>query len=393
MKVLIVEPQCHGKEHARFNAGLLMASRKGYPEDELVFLAEEDHFANVSESLGFSVQSLDIAYIAIDIPERTLVNIDRLPQEVRLLMKILAICWRQGPIAIIFCSMTKEFYFLLKFAHFLALAPPSLSIFHSNLRALDFPPVPKHRLGRLYCLHRLLTKKNRKNRNIILGQRALAGLRKAHPIIAEGFGAIEMPYLWARKTREQVLRHPVVFGFFGVADSAKGFPVFQALAERFSKQIRKGLAKFVLVGWVRERDLEKYSSPWVEGIGADRISEQEFDRRSLTLNYSIWAVDFESYRQVASASLLDSVSYLTPILYPDSSATEDLKDLGYGYVDFEDLVQTVERLIVQFDQSKYEDQIEACKNWRVRHSPEQVGQELKRHLEPALSHKYLSLSV
>lgn len=387
MNLLIVEPQCSGEEHARFNAGLLMASLQGFSSFKLTFLAEYEHFLSVSSSLDVPVEELGLEHCSIEIPSRQLVDIYRIFEEAKLLLNVLKACRSDRFAGIVFCSMTKELYFLLRFAHLLALLPPTLSIFHSNLRALESPPVSRYRPGYLYSLQRLLKKRCRRNQNVILGQWAMDGLIHGHPVIAENFYSVEMPYIWAREARMAEAAKPVVFGFFGLADSGKGFLVFRALAERFSEQIKRGLAKFVLVGWVKPRDIEAFDSRWIEGIGSERLSEEEFDSRSQSLTYCLWAVDFRGsgYRQVASATILDSMSYLVPLLYPQSSVTEELSCLGYGYLDFEDLTRTVARLITDFDQARYKEQIEGCKKWRAKHSPDQVGFQLRRILGPRLT--------
>src|SRR4051812_43871457 len=49
--ILMIEPQCWDLEHASFNAALLASVLSAYPEDEVVFMGEECHLANVRKAI------------------------------------------------------------------------------------------------------------------------------------------------------------------------------------------------------------------------------------------------------------------------------------------------------------------------------------------------------
>src|SRR4051794_29525278 len=76
--IVFIEPLCEGREHATFNAGLLLAATR---IGRIVFLAERSHMDAVSESMPADTAS-SVQWQEISIPPRHVHGFrHRLPSE------------------------------------------------------------------------------------------------------------------------------------------------------------------------------------------------------------------------------------------------------------------------------------------------------------------------
>jgi hypothetical protein len=87
------------------------------------------------------------------------------------------------------------------------------------------------------------------------------------------------------------------------------------------------------VGHVNDRSLEKIDTVLIKGASKEPLSWAAYTARARQLNYTVWTGDPMHYRLTASASFLDSLSFLKPGVFLRCPYIEHyfrvLGDVGY----------------------------------------------------------------
>ena len=220
------------------------------------------------------------------------------------------------------------------------------------------------------------------------GGLSLKGLREKLPRLGAKFEAIDLPYLWAREPSEtNLLRRPgvVTFGFFGRARE-ETLVELEGLARNIKE---RGLAaRFKVVGFIKEAEaLRSRGASQLVEVGSKPLSIEEFDHVADSVDYALWLRSSDEYRFRASASFLDALAYLKPVVALPSPFVEygfrEMGDIGYLARSSEEAAGIVAELAGDFPADRYALQCRNMALGRRRFEPSTVGAGL-RSLEARL---------
>jgi hypothetical protein len=379
--IILCEPQCVGFEHAAFNAALLVATDAAFPDDEILFFCEASHRREIENALRQTqAPPVRAAWREAEIPAPQIRGLRRLRAERALVETVLAQAGSTPDVrGILFCSATEITILVLKQSLRKIPAPCGVSVvLHGVLRSLEEPRWRKPwRWG--FSLRQALKISHPPNLNYIaLGESIRVHAVRAELSLKKHLRAMEMPRLWnpaADSSRDDARVH---FGFFG--STAKGFSHFYEMAQALKNQ--NSNADFSLVGFLNGRDLERdYDEKIVSGLSRAPLAQQEYSRRGARVDYAVWPANPTHYRLTASASFLDALDYLKPIIYLANPYVdfyfEKLGDIGYRCETLAEMQTTIADIAREFPAERYQRQCAAMLRGRERFEPSSVAPTLK----------------
>ncbi len=376
--IIVCEPQCWGFEHVPFNAALLWTVLLAYPGTPIIFWGEAEHLSRVKKLLTdlAPTELARITWQKIPLPPRNSGGWPRLWHELTWIRSLLQIL----PTAqwVLLCSVTNTAILELKILLTgQKTAVPIIAIPHSILSSLLAPqPIkPWTWLLNLRQLFRLPQPPSLKY--LALGDSIYHHLTQAYPYLAPQFVVLDHPYLWSQQNVTPLREDSsaiVRFGYFGVG--AKGFDKFAQLAHIIKPKYPQ--AEFTLVGFLNKAH---QFSPYVMGLTSTPLSDEEYQQRAMTITYSIWLADAAHYRLAASASFLDTLSYLKPGIYLRNAYVEhyaqSMGDIGYLCADEASMITVIESIMEQFPTARYQQQCQNILHGRTIFEPITLAPKLR----------------
>jgi hypothetical protein len=198
------------------------------------------------------------------------------------------------------------------------------------------------------------------------------------PLLEGKIEAIEHPMCPNEGTSQTVeLREPIRFGFLGLADKPKGFPVFVELASRVTTK-HGSRAEFHAIGHL---PLNGKPVDGTEGLstkpGVTLMSRADFVQRVSMLHYVILPHEAATYTLAASGVLLDAIAWQKPVIarkIPIFKAMFDRHgDIGYLFSDDSELRDIVEVILQTADKSRYRTQVMNLSSARKSRAPETLA--------------------
>lgn len=388
-RILVCEPQCRGFEHAPFNAALLQTLHAAWPEACLAFLSEAEHGQWVRQALeqtGGSSLARTV-WEEIQVPPESLRpwerNWDRFRFEWPTCRRMAWEARRRETSLVILSSLTNSGLLGLKLALYRwPSRAPVWVVWHGILRTALEPAPPLWRERLIHLRTVLLLPHPRRLRYIVLGQPILETIRQYLPRVARHFQYIDLPYLWRWHEVTPVPRNVLRFGFFGVG--AKGFDLFAQLAAKVRQDTPN--ARFMLVGFLSNEQARGMTANHpVEGLSDTPLPQAEYDRRALELTYAVATSYREDYRVTASASFLDSLSYVKPIIALRNPYLayyfERMGDIGYLCETPEAMEAVIRSVARHFPADRYVQQCRNILSGRRLFEPETIAPVLRRMAE------------
>jgi hypothetical protein len=219
------------------------------------------------------------------------------------------------------------------------------------------------------------------------------------PRLEPQFHALDLPYFFADEAEEPSvpttgaptgtererarLAGELAFGFFGIA-RPENFLAFSKLASRVRAHVPR--AQFRLVGFVRDRELlDLPEAKDVLGLTLEPLSVAEFRHLAAAVDYAVWTRDSDTYRLRASASFLDALSHVKPLISLESPFISDcfgrMGDIGHLASEPQALEDTILGLLRAFSEDRYQRQRNNIRTGRRRFSPDAVGAALRAIVE------------
>jgi hypothetical protein len=196
-------------------------------------------------------------------------------------------------------------------------------------------------------------------RLVALGASIHATISRLRPQSADQWVAMDLPCIWEEQEMSCSPLPPtgnLNFGFLGV--SSKGLARFARIAASVTR--RFPAAEFYLVGHVNDRSLEKIDKILIRGASKEPLSWAEYTARARQLHYTVWTGDPMQYSLTASASFLDSLSFLKPGVFLRCPYIEHyfgiLGDVGYLCNDTDEIESVISSIIRDRPIQRYEQQ-------------------------------------
>lgn len=390
--IIVCEPQCAGIEHAEVNAAFLAALRSAWPGHRIIFFAEKAHAGHVAACLSRE-RVAGIEHSKVDLPPRGLPNHRRFPAERRLARHIFETADKEKAAELIFTSATNAGLVSIKLTLRRFTGQRCSVMMHATLETLlkKRPPlkplVLKSYLDLPFWFRpALLWGNSGRLRYIVLGETILDHLCRAFPKLKGAAFAIDLPYFYRPPEGYAPFKGGVVrFGSLGVGSRGKGSDRFFQLAEDIHPAPDAHEAEFIQIGQV-DRKL-KYDGTAVRIPLRDSfLSREAYDGYVSEIDYAVFFHKPSSYRLTASGSLFDAFSHLKPVIALKSPFFEHyfnlMGDIGYLCADYEEIKETVARILEERPAERYLAQRENILKGREKIGVASIGRALKSFLRP-----------
>ena len=388
-RLIVCEPQAPGFVHANCNASLLCTALLAYPQARATFVGEGAHCGLVEAELATRHPDLAprVDWVGIELPTKRMSRWGRLAQEKRWWDRIVDLCQDGDVQCILLCSLSSPGMIVLK--HALRVRPvstPVVAVMHSNLANLDRRRLVAPLKWALDIRNALRLPHPAGLRFIALGEPILQQLRQAVPRAAKRFDPLDLPCLWAQDDLPPLpalADRPVRFGHFGAVFKGKGFETFCRLAEEMHQTAGPDSSSFALVGFLLLGDPPgDCVGAHVEGLGSAPLSADEYAARARKVDYAVWTGAARGYTLTASASFLDSLSYVKPGICLRSPFVEyyfeRMGDIGYLCDDYDEMLQVVRAIVTEFPAERYRQQCDSILRGRSIFDPATLAPRLRQ---------------
>lgn len=389
--IAIFEPVCVEGEHAPFNAAIISAAISLSKDRQVIFFGHPSHIENISSCLSPEIKA-NVNWFPVQVPDRHLRNFKtRFFRDFALLRLVLKAAKRANVDMILLTGITEPGVLAAKI--YLNMFPsdrPLFIIFHSILPQFLYSAKRRFLLGRF----------NPKNFSfLVLGDYILKEVIKVVPALKGNINSINHPYIFEMSGVEvQLPRGQLKFGFIGLGNVPKGFPVFLRLIEEYgSVDDFESYPSFGLIGRV-SNDCQMLFSEFKKSHHAKRLSYvdnevrlplDEYRKRIQDLDYLIMPYDESHYKYVCSGAALDAILLLKPIIALKTAhfaeLFDKLGDIGYLCDDFDELRKTVHYLANNLQPERYALQCENLAKGRIVYGPNAVSFQMRRICDEVIS--------
>jgi len=402
-KILLVEPQCAGFEHAPFNAAILQSVMLAFPSVEILFLAEGEHIVCVRKYLQErSILCDQIQWNKITIPKGSLTNWFRLPGDYKCCKTVFKIARENGVDSILFLSITNTGLLALKTEMKEQKLPFNVFVvFHAVLNSIE----KTHKLelwNRMLGLKSVLKLSHpAKLRYIVHGTPIYKQLMVNNAILKDQFETIDIPTFWFNKGDSNLSdkkNEKIRFGFLG--SDMIGFERFETLANEFIVSKKVNNAEFQFVGHlypVRHKIIrrifpsknsvryfqhfKKGSSDVVLGLSYKPLTSEEYCSRVNNVTYVIWAGDPERCKLAGTGTFIDTLSFVKPGIFLRNKYIEyyfsKMGDIGYLCDSVEEIKKVVQEILAEFPSERYHKKCENIISKRNIFEPENVASQIR----------------
>jgi len=209
---------------------------------------------------------------------------------------------------------------------------------------------------------------------------------KRLPFLAGKIEVLEHPISPTESAYDDLeLTQPILFGFLGLADKPKGFPVFVKLANNITAA-HGTRAEFHVIGRYPQGDAStKGTETLATKPDTTMMSRTDFINRLKSIHFIILPHEADSYMLTTSGVLLDAVAWRKPVIARKIPIFEAIfkkhGDIGYLFSDDSELTDIVSDLVTRPDDSRYRQQRLNLKNVQKARAPESLAADYRRICE------------
>jgi len=360
--------------HVPFNAGLLTIVRTAFPLESVCFVGASEHIRElkkqVGEELSSSIVWQELALLPADAPYFT-----RFIREFKVLQPIFQIN-RDGPADLLLVTHAKPATLVvLKLLKRFRYGDVNIQfVLHGYLGGV-IGPRHRHPIRRFQEMNTAFTLLGNEHLQYIVLEKSLRTvLIKNIPILEKRVHVLPHPLPPHEvELRPDTLRPPVHFGFLGLANESKGFPVFVKLAQDTVEQYGDQ-AEFHAIGRVpSDGSVDGKIEALVTKPGVERLSRKTYIHKVSQLHFIIFPYVAKHYQLTASGTLLDALAWAKPLIARRIELFENMfcefGDIGYLFsTDFE-LKSIVERIVQEMDLDRYHQQVLNIQHARCSRDP------------------------
>jgi glycosyltransferase involved in cell wall biosynthesis len=159
----------------------------------------------------------------------------------------------------------------------------------------------------------------------------------------------------------ETLQLPIRFGFLGLANAVKGFPVFVDVARQVT-EVFPGRAEFHAIGrWPADSNTTATLDCLATTPRRERLGRAEFIRGVRSLLYVVLPHQADFYDTSATGTLLDAIACCKPVIARKIPVFNKMfarhGDIGWLFDDDRDLKRVIDTIVAGADQSRYRNQV------------------------------------
>jgi len=359
--ILVCELGFDNGAHVPFNAGLLATIRAAFPKENLTFFGAAAHLEELRKEVGQAFAG-SIAWREILPPMPGTAYIDRFFRELRIIRGLLKIGPQDSTSRLVLTSAYPSTVLALKIARwFHSKHTPVQVVLHGMSGVVG----KRYRrpIERFQDMRTALTLLGNNNiQYIVLEQSIRDTVVKNLPFLSDKIAALDHP-IPPNEAESQAseLSEPIRFGFLGLADKAKGFPLFVELANhviaKFWRRVEFHTVGHLSVNGTPVSGTEALATK----PGTTLMSRADFLRGVRPLHFIVLPHEPAAYTLTASGILLDAIAWQKPMIARKIPIFEAMferhGDIGYLFSNDGELTDVVERILLDADKSRYHRQV------------------------------------
>jgi glycosyltransferase involved in cell wall biosynthesis len=203
------------------------------------------------------------------------------------------------------------------------------------------------------------------------------------PLLSGKIDALEHPLSPNQLELPEVpLVEPIRFGFLGLADRAKGYPVFVDLANRITVKYGNR-AEFHAIGHLSGNSMIPGTNALLTKPQSTLMSRTAFLNGVSGLHFIVLAHEAGPYTLTASGVLLDAIAWGKPVICREIPIFESIfnqqGDIGYLFNSDDELKRVVEEILQNADNPRYQRQVSNLRSARKTRHPEALAEQY-RHI-------------
>jgi len=375
--ILVCEIMFDKGAHVPVNAGLLAMIRAAFPKEDLSFFGAATHIEELKKHMGQPLAGSILWNEILPIPPGHRYS-ERFFPELNRIRRLLTILPKDPTSRLVLTSAFPSTVLALKIArYFRSKILPVQMVLHelSGVVGRRY----RHPIHRFQDMKSALTLLGNNNiQYVVLEEPIRDTVVKSLPLLSDKIKAIDHPISPTEGTSHTVeLSEPIRFGFLGVANQAKGFPIFVKLANEVATKYKRR-AEFHVIGRFPNDGKPVNGTEALATKPADaQMSRADFIRCVSPLHFVVLPHEATRYTLSASGVLLDAVAWEKPVIARKIPIFEALfekyGDIGHLFGEDTELRTIVEQIVQVADSSRYRSQVLNLRGMRKSRAPEALA--------------------
>jgi hypothetical protein len=375
--IILCELSFLGRAHVPFNAGLLATIHAAIPKEDLCFYGSRTHIEELKKEVGHSLAAI-ITWREIDPPPSDASYLKRFVCELKILRRLVGILAAKLNSRLVMTSAYPSTVLAVKLARSFRARREYIQIVLHGLSGV-VGKRSRRPILRLQDMKAAITLfGNNGIRYIVLEESICDAVVRNFALLSGKIDTLEHPLSPNQTELPPInLTEPMRFGFLGLADKAKGFPLFVEMANHFAALGKR--LEFHAIGH------EPANGMTVNGTDAlatkpqrTLMSRMAFLSGVAPLHFIVLPHEPAAYTLTASGVLLDAIAWGKPVIARKIPIFESLfkkyGDIGYLFTGEEELKDILERTFKEADNSHYQQQIVHLRSARKSRYPETLAE-------------------
>jgi len=363
--------------HVPFNAGVLATILAAFPTESLAFYAAAAHIEELKKAVAQPLAG-SISWTNISPPPPGTAYVKRFIRELKIVLALLKTVSQNSTSRLVLTSAYPSTVVAVKAARWFR--PERLPV-QVVLHGLSGVVGKRYRrpIKRFQDMKTALTLLGNDNiQYIVLEQSIRDTVVKNLPFLSDQIAALDHPISPNEAESQSIdFSEPLRFGFLGLADKAKGFPLFVELANHVTTRYGQR-AEFHVVGrFPRDGAPVNGTEALATKPGVTLTSRADFIRDVRLLHYVVLPHEAVPYTLAASGVLLDAIAWQKPVIARKIPIFEAMferhGDIGYLFGDDAELKDIVERILIAADEPRYNRQVVNLGSAKKSRAPETLA--------------------
>lgn len=376
--IIVAELAFNDGGHVPFNAGLLAVVRKAFPKKQVYFFGGPAHIGEIKKQVGKCLaESIEWKDMKLLPPDSSYTS--RLRGEIAILRPLLQMFPEGSTGPLLLTSARPATLVALKWVKRFGFKNIRAQIvLHGQLSGVTGKRY-RHPVRRFQEMRTALAFPGNANLQYLVLEENLRDVLVQHlPVLRGKVEVLEHPLPPNEgKSKTNHLSTPIRFGFLGLANEAKGFPVFVKLAEEINETSSDQVEFHVIGRLLSEGDNILQTDALTTKPGLERLSRSDYIVGVQQLHFIVLPHQASLYELNSSGTLLDALAWGKPLLARKISMFENFfakhGDIGYLFSTDRELREIVEDIVEKVDKAHYDAQVCNMENARCFRSPEALA--------------------
>ncbi len=384
--IVVAELAFNDDGHVPFNAGLLAVVKRAFPNDQIYFFGGSTHIKGLKKQSG-KVLAESIEWKEVKLLPHDSSFYSRLFGEMKMMNGCLQMFPKGSNGHFLLTSARPATLLALKMAKYFRYKKIKAQIvLHGHLSGVT----GKRYRNPLYRYQDMRTALS------ILGNSNLQYL-----VLEDHLREVLLQHLSVLSGKVEVLEHPlppnevganlpplslpIRFGFIGLANKAKGFPVFVKLAESIAEKFGDHVEFHAIGRYSSEGNLVLRTDGLTTKPAMERLRRADYVRGVKQLHFIVLPHQESFYNLNSSGTLLDALAWGKPLIARNIFIFENFLvkhgDVGYLFRTDWELRKIVEDIVEKVDKIHYQEQVNNIKKARDLRSFDSLASEYRKICE------------